>query len=165
MGPSVLKLLAHAMNSPDTTILGIGNALYQDEGIGVHVVRRILEREQPDNIVVIDGGTEGLGLLDVFTEAKRLVVIDCVRAGNPPGTVYCFDWDALPTHPHTSMSSQHQVSLSDIMAHAALLGPLPKTTILGVEPESVSMGLSLTPHVAAQVERVCTLALLEAQRT
>lgn len=148
-------------------IIGVGNVLLSDEGVGVHAVRRLLQGEVPPDVLVLDGGTEGLGLMDVIVGLERLVVIDAIRGGGAPGTVYCVDWDELQGAGarHRPVTTAHQVSLADVFTHVSLVATLPRTTLVGVEPDSLDHGLELTPSVQAQLDRVCALCLEQIELT
>jgi len=148
------------VGSPARAVIGIGNVLFRDEGVGVHAARALLEQEVPPAIVVRDGGTEGLGLLDVIVGLERLVLLDCVTGGGAPGTIYRFDWGDVPTGAASATpTSQHQTDIGDVLRHVALIGDTPRTTIIGVEPESLELGLELSPAVAAAIPAVCRHAL------
>jgi hydrogenase maturation protease len=161
-GPGEAREPPHAQQG-QRAIIGVGNVLLSDEGVGVHAVRLLARRATPKRIAILDGGTEGLGLMDAIVGLDRLVVIDCVRAGHVPGTLFVFDWDDGSPHTGRAMSSAHQVSVADLLGHVALLGRGPRTTIIGVEPESLEIGTSLSATVAAQLERVCAMALRAAE--
>ncbi len=141
-------------------ILGVGNLLLRDEGIGVHAVKKIEKTGMaPDGVMVFDGGTEGFGLLDLISGLERLIVLDCVKGGGEPGTVYCFDARDLPFSPDKYQTSIHQVGICEILHLSDLVGTRPWTTIIGVEPESLSIGTELTDVVAAKVDTIVALAL------
>lgn len=140
-------------------IIGVGNVLMGDDGLGVHAARRILERELAPSVLVMDGGTEGLGLMDVIVGLERLVLIDCVRGHEVPGTVYCFDWGVMPGLGRTTSATLHDVSVADVLQHVALIAELPRTTVIGVEPESVRIRVGLSETVQSRLDRVCELAL------
>ena len=72
-------------------ILGIGNILLSDEGVGVHVANELAKMDLPPDVTVVEGGTDGFRLLNIITEADRLIVIDAVRGGSEPGSIYRFD--------------------------------------------------------------------------
>ena len=69
-------------------ILGVGNLLLSDEGVGVHVANKLMEMDLPAGVEVIEGGTDGFRLMNVVTEADRLIVVDAVKGGSPPGSIY-----------------------------------------------------------------------------
>ena len=146
-----------------TVILGVGNILLTDEGVGVHAVRRLEQMGLPEGVTVFDGGTEGFGLMDVIADLDRLVVIDCVRGGEPPGTIYCFDVGELGVPIDKFQTSVHQVGILEILHLVELVGKRPHTTIVGVEPASLEMNMELSDVVEAKLDAVTRLALEKVQ--
>ena len=144
-------------------ILGVGNVLLTDEGVGIHAVRRLEQMELPEGVTVFDGGTEGFGLMDVIADLDRLVVIDCVRGGEPPGTIYCFDVGELGVPIDKFQTSIHQVGILEILHLVELVGKRPHTTIVGVEPASLEMNMELSDVVEAKLDAVTRLALEKVQ--
>lgn len=146
-------------------ILGVGNILLSDEGVGVHVVRLLRERYQfPQEVEILDGGTLGLDLLPYVEDADRLLIVDALQMDAPPGTVVRLEGDEIPAMLSLKYSP-HQVGLSDILAAARLRGRLPSEIVLwGVQPASLEVGLELSPIVAAQVEALVQRVLAELQR-
>jgi len=142
-------------------ILGVGAVLLSDEGVGVHAVRLLEEMEVPEGVVVFDGGTEGLGLMDFITSVDRLVIIDCVRGGQEPGTVYMFEPGDLGSAPDIYQTSIHQVGILEVLHMADLVGSRPWTTVIGVEPASLEIGEALSPVVLEKLQLVAGLALEE----
>src|SRR4030042_7180736 len=92
----------------DILILGIGNLLLKDEGVGVHVVERLREIPLPENVEVLDGGTAGLDLVDFIGGRKKLIVIDAVNAGEKPGTIYRLTEENLDIKPK-ALTSFHEI--------------------------------------------------------
>ena len=137
-------------------VLGIGNILLGDEGVGVAVARE-LERDAgslPAGTQVVDGGTLGLDLLPLVETAEELIVIDALELRAEPGTVTVLRGgeigDRLGGH-----LSIHQVGVADLMAAARLLGRLPgHVTLVGIQPGCVDPGLRLSPPVEAAIPRV-----------
>lgn len=140
-------------------IIGVGNLLYSDEGVGVHAARHLLGQDLPSHLLVLDGGTEGLGLMDVIASLDRLVIMDCVQGGQAPGTLYQIPWQELPGTPYRLLTSMHQTSIVDVLQQVALIAPVPPTTILGVEPLSLEIGMELSPAVRQKVPAVARRAL------
>lgn len=138
-------------------VLGIGNILLSDEGLGVHVVRRLDARfALPDRVEVIDGGTAGMDLLDRVAGADALVIVDCAALGEPPGTVREIEGAAVPAFFQTRLSP-HQIGLSDLLGAVMLLGQMPaRLALIAVEPEGMELDLSMT----AAGERAAEVALL-----
>jgi len=113
----------------------------------------------PPEIELYDGGTEGFGLMDFIEGLDRLVVVDCVRGGEEPGTIYCFEVEDLATTVDKYQTSVHQVGILEILHLVELVGKRPRTTIIGVEPESLAMGMEPSPAVRDRLASVARLAL------
>jgi hydrogenase maturation protease len=136
-----------------TLILGLGNILLGDEGVGVRVVERLLDLYHfPEGTQVLDGGTLALDLLPYVEDADRMVVIDAVDMRAEPGTVVRITDDEVPTFLSVKISP-HQMGLADILSAARLRGLSPSELVLwGVQPEVMDTTLELSPPVAAQVD-------------
>jgi hydrogenase maturation protease len=136
-----------------TLILGLGNILLGDEGVGVRVVERLLELYHfPEGTQVLDGGTLALDLLPYVEDADRMVVIDAVDMRAEPGTVVRITDEEVPTFLSVKVSP-HQMGLADILSAARLRGLSPSELVLwGVQPEAMDTTLELSPSVAAQVD-------------
>lgn len=148
-----------------TVILGVGNLLLSDEGVGVHVAEKMMKMDLPHGIEVIEGGTDGFGLIDIISEADRLVVVDAVKGGAKPGSIYKFNIEDVPDSPKMYKTSVHQVGILEVVHLSELITEKrPQTTVIGIEPESVEMGMELSATVGAVVPRVIELALEEAKR-
>lgn len=137
-------------------VLGLGNILLRDEGVGVRVIERLRDRYVfPDNVMVLDGGTLGLDLLTYFEEASHVVIVDAIYAGKEPGTLMRLTNDEIPAFLGLKVSP-HQVGLQDLLGLARLRGRFPDEVILwGVQIERLEPGLALSPRVAAQIETLC----------
>lgn len=148
-------------------ILGLGNLLWADEGFGVRVVQTLERRyEFPPEVTLLDGGTQGLGLIPYVQECETLVIADAVDFGAAPGTLLEARDDEVPRHLASGKLSLHQVSFQEVLALCGLLGRGPRRMYLvGVQPVVLDdYGGSLTPqvkpHLEAAVARI--LAYLEA---
>jgi hydrogenase maturation protease len=142
-------------------ILGIGNVLLTDEGIGVHVANELMKKELPSNISVVEGGTDGFRLLNVITEADRLIVIDAVKGGGKPGTIYRFNIEDVKNAPSGFKTSVHQIGILEVIDLSNLIGKTPKTTIIGIEPKSLEMSLELSPEIKERIPKIIELVLKE----
>jgi hydrogenase maturation protease len=143
-------------------VLGIGNILLSDEGIGVRVVER-LEKDYklPPEVEVIDGGTCGMEMLDQLESLDALIVVDCVRHGQPPATPILMKGDEVPVFFRTKLSP-HQVGLSDVLASLEFEDRAPKyTSIVGLQPASMETGMELTPGVEAKVPELVAMTVAE----
>ncbi|RME36805.1 MAG: HyaD/HybD family hydrogenase maturation endopeptidase [Thermoflexia bacterium] len=148
-----------------TLVLGVGNILLSDDGVGVHVVRLLREQYRfPQEVEILDGGTLGLDLLPYVEDTDRLLIVDAVQMDEPPGTVARLEGDRVPAMLGLKYSP-HQVGLSDLLAAARLRGRYPPEVVLwGIQPASLEVGLDLSPTVAAQVEVLLANVLAELQR-
>ncbi|PKO39869.1 MAG: HyaD/HybD family hydrogenase maturation endopeptidase [Betaproteobacteria bacterium HGW-Betaproteobacteria-6] len=143
-------------------VLGIGNILLTDEGVGVHVIEA-LERQYalPPDVEIIDGGTCGMEMLEQLENLDGLIVVDCVRCNQPPATPVLLKGDDVPVFFKTKLSP-HQVSLSDVLASLEFTERAPKSiAIVGMQPVSMALGMELSPEVAARVPELVAMALAE----
>ena len=142
-------------------ILGVGNLLLSDEGVGVHVANELMKRELPPGVTVVEGGTDGFRLINVITEADRLIVVDAVKGGGAPGSIYRFDINEVQNCPSGFKTSVHQIGILEVINLSGLIGKTPQTTVIGIEPESLEMGMELSPEVKAKIPRIIELVLEE----
>ena len=143
-------------------VLGIGNILLSDEGVGVRVVEQLeADYALPSAVNVIDGGTCGMEMLEQLENLDALIVVDCVRHGQPPGTPVLLKGDDVPVFFKTKLSP-HQVGLSDVLASLEFTGKAPRhTAIIGIQPASMELGMELTPTVAEKVPALVAMAVAE----
>ena len=152
-----------------TTILGIGNSLLRDEGIGIHVLKALkAQLPEDDALSLIDGGTLSFTLATEIETSDRLVVIDAAQLGDVPGTVRCFIGDEMDNFLGSCKRSVHEVGLLDLFDIARLTQTLPgQRALVGIQLASVDWGEEPTEPVAAAipvaVQKVCEL--LELWRT
>ncbi len=146
------------------TILGVGNILMQDEGFGVRVVEELLSQYRfPENVQVLDGGTLGMELLRFLIGTDRLLLIDAVSGGLPPGSFYQFNHDEVKAY-FKEKVSMHELGIQDVLGVMEVLEkPAKEIRILGVQPLVIDIGLDMTPIVAAGVQPVVEklLAILQ----
>ena len=143
-------------------MLGLGNILLSDEGVGVRVVERLQARyEFPGDVQVLDGGTLGLDLLPYVEKADRLLVVDAVELGADAGTLIRLEGEEIPSVFGPKLSP-HQVGFADLLDAARLTDCLPEERVLwGLQPGSLQVGLDLSPAVDAQVELLVESVLAE----
>jgi hydrogenase maturation protease len=148
-----------------TLVLGLGNILLSDDAVGVRVAERLLEEYSfPPDVLVLDGGTLGLDLLAYVQDADRLVVVDALNVKAKPGTVARLADEEVPAFLAPKISP-HQMGLVDLLAASRLSGHFPGELVLwGVQPESLEVGLEMSPTVAAQVDGLVQHVLDELSR-
>ena len=148
-----------------TLVLGIGNVLLQDEGVGIHALNEIRRRfELDEGVELLDGGTAGVELLRYLDGREHVVVIDAIAAGHPPGTVFRVAGEDVPRTFHQRISP-HQIGLSDVLATALITDALPAEIVMfGVEPQAMKTGLALTPVVDASLDKLVGAVVEELRR-
>jgi hydrogenase maturation protease len=141
-------------------IIGLGNILLRDEGVGVHVINTIRQRYTftPD-VEVIDGGTMGLDLLPFLEGKDRVLIIDAVDFGREPGYIGIIENDAIPSMLNPKLSVHH-IGLSDLLFAAKLMGISPsEIRLVGIQPESIDVGLDMTEGIRGKVEEILGLSI------
>ena len=140
-GPRIDLSSLYDDGNNEIVLLGVGNILLTDEGLGVHVVKDIKESFTftPD-ITIIDGGTMGMELLTYMRGMKKILLVDAINGGEPAGTVYEFPHKELEQY-FTEHISVHEVGMQDILRIRAIQEePLEDAVVIGVEPESLEIG-------------------------
>ena len=153
------------MRQNQILVLGVGNILLRDEGIGVRVVEMLQQKYAfSPNVRLLDGGTLGLKLLEPITEADVLIVVDAINSGQPPGTIERLPLAVLRKR-ISIKNSLHQLDLLETLAHAEFLESLPETTIIGIEPEDFgTLSLELSDTIRARREDMVSAVLQEITR-
>jgi hydrogenase maturation protease len=144
-------------------ILGCGNTLVGDDGVGIRIVERLQQMELPPNVEVIDAGVGGLAILSWIEDADKIIIVDAVQTGNePPGTVYEFTDKELPPS-DMFMLSLHDLNLVDTLNVGRVVQKMPdEIVIIGVEVKRVAeFTKDLTPEVEAAIPEVLDLVLKE----
>jgi len=133
-----------------------------DDGVGVRVVQRLASQHvYPPGVTVLDGGTLGLDLLPFLEGLERLLIIDAMETGGTPGTIARLTGDEIPVAFETRLSP-HQMGLKDLLAVSLLQGNTPPDMVLlGIQPETIRMGVDLSPAVANRLETLVEMSLQE----
>ena len=137
----------------DILVLGVGNLLLKDEGVGIHVIQALEKEGLPPNVSLMDGGTGGLHLIGWIQDYNRIIMVDATLDHNPPGTIrlirprYATDFPPL--------MSAHEIGLRDMIDAMILTEKLPDIQLIVVSAEDISeVGMDLTPIVQAAVPKV-----------
>jgi hydrogenase maturation protease len=143
-------------NRSGTVVLGVGNLLMADEGVGVRTIEALeASRRLPADVRVIDGGTSTHELLGDLENLELLVIVDAVASQESPGSIVYLEGDQIPSE-FSNRLSPHQHGINDLLAKLRLLGRAPaRLALLGVVPQRIQLGLELSPVVAAAVPVVC----------
>lgn len=149
--------------SAKTVVLGLGNVLHADDGAGAQAIQRLRENARvPPDVSLIEGGTLGLELLSYVWDCSRLIVIDAVDVGEPPGTVVRMSGEELNSLPGNS--SVHQLGVPDLLVALRVLGGgQPEVVLLGIQPANTEWSTELSPAVAAAMDVLVMAAIQELQ--
>jgi hydrogenase maturation protease len=152
------------LSSSKTVVLGVGNTIFSDDGVGVHAARLLKnDARLPADVSVLDGGTLGLELLAYVCDATRVLFLDAVNSGETPGTLSRMTADELLGI--SSGSNVHQLGVVDLIAAMILVSDAPREIIvLGVQPANTDWGTELSPRIRAALKPLVDAALTELRR-
>lgn len=141
-------------------VLGAGNTLMMDEGVGVRVIERLLEEyDFPPEVEVLDGGTSSMEMLEDLENLDALIVVDAVYAHQPVGEVIKLVDDDVRAFFRRKLSP-HQIGLSDVLASLEFMGRAPqRMVVIGVKPVELELSMELTPRIAAQVPTLMNMVV------
>ena len=133
-----------------------------DDGVGVKVIQHLGEHYLfPPDVILFDGGTLGLDLLPQLEGIDRLLIVDAIETGKPPGTLAKMTGDDIPVAMETKLSP-HQMGLKDLLAVAMLQGiKPPEMVLLGIQPENIDLGMDLSPKVGARFDELVQSVIKE----
>ncbi len=152
------------MNDKGTLILGVGNPLRRDDGIGLASIQKLKELKQSGELLtiradIIDGGTDGLGLIEYLKAYKNVIIIDAVEMALPPGTVKPFTPDEAVLKINKDSLSTHGFGIAELITLSRELGIFPGITIIGVQPEDSGYGEGLSTKVSQALGIICQKVL------
>ena len=146
----------------NTLIIGLGNPLRGDDGVGVRIVKELNERTLPHNVDVVDGGTQGLGLINLMENRQRVILVDAVDIGQAPGDFVRFTLDEVLLPGSDQHLSIHAAGLRDALLLAQTLNKLPPEVIIyGVQPKQFAWDTGLSPEVEASLPGLVAAVLVE----
>lgn len=151
-------------------VVGIGNVLMKDDGLGVYVVQQLSKRLWPEQVDLIDAGIASFEILDVFCSADHIIVVDSMTAGGEPGTIYRVPLQELGLRDSHAVISLHELHFTEAIKVVNMMGYQPQVTVFGVEPYQVELGMELSPLIATKIPRLLELveteiySILEANR-
>ncbi|MCW8905141.1 HyaD/HybD family hydrogenase maturation endopeptidase [Sedimenticola sp.] len=136
-----------------TLVLGVGNNLLTDEGVGIHVINRLQEQfPHKESVTFVDGGTLSFSLAGLLAEHDQLIVVDAARTGGSPGSVVCYEGSDMDRYLTGNRQSVHEVSLTDLLDIARLSDHYPeKRALVGIEPGSLDWGEKPSDPVAKAI--------------
>lgn len=144
------------MTKNNILILGIGNYLMADEGLGVHLAGRLLKEELPPGVDVLDGGTGGFHLLEYFEQYERVIIVDATLDDNPPGTIRLIKPKFAADFPQAM--STHDIGLKDLVGALQLLGTMPEIDLYVVSIKSLQdQGIELSPDISETINNLVSV--------
>ena len=154
--------MEHLLSS-STVVIGVGNSILSDDGVGVHAVRLLEnDRRVPPGVVILDGGTIGLELLPYASDARRLLILDAMNSSEAPGTLVRMT-GAKMLEAKTGRSV-HQLGVADLISALALVSSTPQEiVVLGVQPATIGWGTTLSPAVEAALASLVDAAAAQLQ--
>ena len=147
------------MDKAQIAVMGIGNILMQDEGIGVHIIRELEKYDFNPHIALIDGGNMGMDLLPFFDEHDKMIIVDAVDFEKKPGFIDTIENDDILALFTTKMSLHH-LGLKDVLSYAKLLDQTPEDLcLIGIQPHKVEMEMQLSKKVSSKIDKLTHLVL------
>ena len=150
------------MDKTNIAVIGIGNILMKDEGVGCHAANLLLsEYEFKPEITIIDAGTTGTDLLPYLEEHDRIIILDAVEFEQEPGFIGSIENDDILARLTTKMS-MHHMGITDVLSTAKLLDIVPSQLfLLGMQPKDISVGMELTDVVRQRLPRMLEVAIMK----
>jgi hydrogenase maturation protease len=147
------------MKSPRIAVVGLGNLMRTDDAVGMLALQQLKrERQLPEGVLLIEGGTLGLDLLHPLADATHLLALDAIDAGEAPGTVLRYAGEAIADLP--ASKSVHLLGFTDLIGAMRLTGDAPEqTVVLGVQPEAIEWGTELTRPARAALAKLIAAAV------
>ncbi|MCX5859459.1 MAG: hydrogenase maturation protease [Proteobacteria bacterium] len=147
------------METPKTLIIGVGNTIFQDEGVGMHAVHDLQKEKLPPGVELIEAETSILDYLPQIQSAEKIVIIDALRTGAPPGTIYRLTPEKLPVDAALSLHAMGPLQVIQLARQAGDFHA--EVIIIGIEPKEMEMGMELTPEVKARLPKIVETVLNE----
>ena len=146
--------MTNQTSKKDTIVIGLGNLLLSDEGIGIHLIRRLsIQQDKFPKVDFLDAGSAGMNLLHLIANRKKTIIIDCAKMGAKPGTMKRFTPDEIQSVKKLSHYSLHEADILQVINLSKELGECPqKIVFFGIEPESLELGQELSETLSAKID-------------
>ena len=146
------------------TVLGIGNLLLSDEGIGIHSIQALENESLADNVELVDGAAGGFDLLPIIESCDKLIVIDAIKTSEKPGAIYQFDPQVIDVERDANVSL-HDVDFFHVLDYAKKYKRLPEIQMIGIVPKTIELGMELSDTLQAKMREILSLVKLEIEKT
>ena len=146
--------------TPRIVVIGVGNLLQRDEGIGIHAVKALQDVPLPGNVIIIDGGTSP-DIIACTRAGDKLIIVDAARAGGEPGTIYRLRPEDLAAESETTLSV-HELGVPQNLRLMLLSGNEPsEVVIIGIEPKEIAWSTELSPELQEKIPEIISVVLKE----
>ena len=146
----------------ETLVIGVGNPLRGDDGVGVRVAEALVERDLPRDVEVVDGGTQGLGIVSLMEGRRRVILVDAADMGRAPGSFVRFKPEDVRMWGDAEHLSIHGAGLRDALLLAQALGTLPEEVVIfGVQPAKIEWESALSPEAEASLPALVEAVMME----
>ncbi len=152
------------MNNKKIVIIGIGNVLLMDEGIGIHIINELEKYELPSNVEIYDGGTGGFKLIDLVQAANKVIFIDAVETGKAPGTIITFKSEDVRSKYQKRKYSLHDTDLLEVIKMVELLEHPPEIEIVGIQPKTINYGTTLSKELKYSIPNIINTVFNEIEK-
>lgn len=137
----------------DIVVIGIGNILLKDDGVGVRTIEALERENLPTAVKLVDGGTSTLDMLGLFQEYRKVIVVDALKAGLAPGSIYKIKPEDIKNYRKENLSI-HDVQILDVVKMANMMGSFPNVVIFGIEPEEITYSLEMSESIKNKIPEV-----------
>ncbi len=144
------------MTGRKITVLGIGNLLLKDEGVGIHVIEALKKEPLPENVELVDGAVAGFDLLPIVESCDKLIVVDAIKTSESPGTIYKFDPQHIDVKKDANVSL-HDMDFFQVLEFAKKHKRLPLTQMIAIVPKEIELGMDLTPELKKKMPEIVAL--------
>lgn len=147
-----------------TLIIGIGNMLMKDEGIGIHAIHLLIDKnlDETADIEIVDGGTLGIGLLEYMKDKSKIIIIDAIDLKEAPGSIFRFNFNDINGYFQHPKFSMHQIDILDtINILHTLYNHFPEIIVIGMQPFDVSLGMQLSEQAQNRLNELLNLVIKE----
>ena len=141
-------------------VIGIGNLLLMDEGVGVHTINELERYDLPNNVEIYDGGTGGFKLIDLMHNTKKVIFIDAVDIDKAPGTITIFKSKDVCSQYPKKKYSLHDTDLLEVIKMTELLDNPPEIEIVGIQPKTINYGTTLSKELADSMSDIINTILM-----
>lgn len=148
----------------DTLIVGAGNILLGDEGVGVHIIRSLEKIKLPDNVELIDMGVAAFSLISYIPGRKKVIIVDAAKSGGEAGSIYRLSADEIEGE-KDKFFSLHQIGIEDILDFFQPEQVPGEIVVIGVEPGEIKWGMELSPRIKQKIPHIITFILKEISST